>query len=378
MIRWISLAVIVVTLTVAGTLTLLYEPAPEPKPSVPVGLLSPSPSEEPPPKVEVVGTPVYNFGMMPKHAKGAHTWMVKNIGQGPLHLWMEDSTCSCTVAKLQHTKGKEAGAKRTVVVPPGQSTPIEVTWDTKAWTDFAHSATLGTNDPETPSFTFAIRGKVVPPVAILPSETVSFPTMSDEESRSEKLIIFSPDRADLKLTKLSTSRPGLIVAHAAPMTLEEAKPHKVEAGYTVVVAVKPGMPVGPFREALIIETDDPREPEAKVTVVGKVTGPISAIPDRLRMPYVASRDGASGTVTLRVRGGRETHFQVAHKPEKVQVSIKQVDTTTVEGRYQLIVTVLPGTAAGPVNDQIVLRTDHPKASQVEIPVNIFISRSGAG
>ena len=68
--------------------------------------------------------------------------------------------------------------------------------------------------------------------------------------------------------------------------------------------------------------------------------------------------------------------------ERAQASaiaaIERDDTPTLKGRYRMTVTVPAGTAAGPVNDQIVLRTDHPKVSQVEIPVNIYISRSGAG
>jgi hypothetical protein len=79
-----------------------------------------------------------------------------------------------------------------------------------------------------------------------------------------------------------------------------------------------------------------------------------------------------------VRGDRETHFEVLRKPEKVDVTITPDDKSTHKGRYRLIVSVPPGTAPGEVTGDIVLKTDHPHAAEVIIPVSILISRSGAG
>jgi hypothetical protein len=374
--RWISLALIAVLATVAVSIVMLYEPDSSRVPSPSVA--RPTPSESPPPKLELVGQPVYNFGTMPKHAKAAHTWEVKNVGQGPLLVWLEESSCSCTIAKLEQKKGTEAPAQATVEVPPGQSTPIEVSWDTREWNDFHQFARLGTNDREQPSFTLAITGKVMPAVAVLPPEMVAVPPMTSEDTRREKLTVVSPDRADWKLTKLLTSRPDRIVAQATPMTPEEVKSLHVQGGYHVVVEIKPGLPPGGFREELVIQTDHPKQPEVRVPIVGKVTGPISAAPERLRMPNVTSREGASGEVTLMVLGGRAVHFEVAHKPSKLQVAIAQDDTPALKGRYRMTVTIPPGTPPGPVVDRIILKTDHPKLDKLEVPVTIYISRGGAG
>jgi hypothetical protein len=374
--RWISLALIAVLATVAVSIAMLYEPDTSRAPS-PDRVARPAPRAGPPPKLELVGQPVFNFGMMPRHAKAAHTWEVKNAGTGPLLVWLEESSCSCTVAKLDPNKGTEGQAQATVEVPPGQSTPIEVSWDTREWSAFHQFARLGTNDPEHPSLNLAITGKVLPAVAVLPSEMVAFPPMTSEESRREELTVVSPDRADWKLTKLVTSRPDRIVAQASPMTPEEIRSLQVEGGYHLIVEVKPGMPPGGFREELVIQTDHPKQQEVRVPIVGKVTGPISAAPERLRMMNVTSRDGASGEVILMVPGGRTVHFEVAYAPAKVQVAIARDDRPTLKGRYRMTVTVPPGTRPGPVIDRIVLKTDHPKLDKLEIPVTIYISRGGA-
>ncbi len=90
-----------------------------------------------------------------------------------------------------------------------------------------------------------------------------------------------------------------------------------------------------------------------------------------------SRQGATRDLILVVRGGKETQFDVVEKPEKVDVAIARADTATVKGRYRLTITVPPGTPAGEVAGNIVLKTDHPMASQLKIPVSILISRSGS-
>ena len=87
-----------------------------------------------------------------------------------------------------------------------------------------------------------------------------------------------------------------------PLTPEEAKRIKVDAGYQVDVEVKAGMPIGRFQDELLIETDHPLKPEVKVTLVGNITGPIQLIPERLTMTSVSSSQGASRDMTLLVRG----------------------------------------------------------------------------
>ncbi len=56
------------------------------------------------------------------------------------------------------------------------------------------------------------------------------------------------------------------------MTPEEIQKLKVKSGYALAIEVKPGLPVGPFREELVIQTDHPDQPEVKVTVVGQDHG----------------------------------------------------------------------------------------------------------
>lgn len=369
MLRWTVLIVVVVAFT--GVLTFLSVNAPvETGTTVPAVVIP----EGPHPRVEVPEPLTHEFGAMPQLTTGTHTWEFKNLGDADLELWFESSTCSCTVAKL-----KNGDEKKTLVVKPKESTTIDLEWQTKTFSnEYTKGATIGTNDPVRPSVSIGVHGTVHPPVVIYPGETIAFNTVSNDEPHHAKFVVFSKDRPELKLKKLITSRPDYMTVTWKPLTAEEAKHIKVKAGYQVDVEVKAGMPIGRFQDELLIETDHPLKPEVKATLTGNITGPIRVIPERLTMTSVSSSQGASRDMTLLVRAGRPTKFTVADLPKNVQVDITPDDTPTQKGRYKMTVTVPAGSSAGPVDGDIVLKTDYPSASEMKIPVTILISNSGAG
>ena len=118
----------------------------------------------------------------------------------------------------------------------------------------------------------------------------------------------------------------------------------------------------------MIHTDHPQRPELKITVVGSVSGPISVLPERLRMVTVKTSEGATGEVTLLVRGGKTVNFEVARKPEKINVSIEPSDTAADrKGRYRVKVDVPKGTPPGYIDEEIIIKTDFPGRRRAEDP-----------
>jgi hypothetical protein len=373
MLRWVILVVAVVSLTAAATVVVQYLPDPEAAPKVSVVEVT-----GPQPKVVLEGDPIYDFGKMAKFEKAVHSWVVKNEGEAPLEIWQEgQTTCSCTVAKPGLDEQRQPVK---MVIPPGGSNTLELSWHTEKdlGSDYSQGANFGTNDPRTRTFNLSVKGKVYPAVEIVPPQMIQFPRISNEEPHRAKFFVYSKESPDLKITKITTSKPDLIVAEVQPMKPEEAKQLKVDKGYTVTVEVKPGMPLGSFHDELVVHTDHPKAPELKISVGGSVYGPISITPERVRMTDVVGGKGASRDLILVVRGGKAIDFKVAEKPAKVDVAIARDDTATLKGRYRLTVKVPPGTAAGDVEGDIVLKTNHPTVRQLKIPVSILISRSRAG
>jgi len=370
MLRWVILAVVVVVLAATATLVVQYLPEPATQPTnVPV-----VENTGPLPKIEVIGEIPFDLGTISQQTDWLHSWDIKNTGEGNLEIWGQAVTCSCTSSTLKVAPPGQAPEK--VTIKPGETKKVDVKGNTKTFGEkYSQSVTVGTNDPSRPTVELAVKGKVTPPVIVFPPDALSFPTLSSEDATNTRIAVYSPTQPELKLTKLTSSRPGLIVAHAVPLTPDECKQFNVKAGHQVAIEIKPGMPLGRFSEELIINTDHPARPEVKVAISGRVTGPISVLPDHLQMLNVASQKGGTGEITLLVRGGHSTNFEVAHKPEKVEIAIAKDDTPTMKGRYRLTVKVPAGTTAGPIEDQIILKTNHPKATELKIPINIFVSRS---
>ncbi|MFI5457407.1 MAG: DUF1573 domain-containing protein [Isosphaerales bacterium] len=375
MLRWIVLAAVVVGLTAAATFMIQYGPDSDTRGSSAV-----VESTGPQPKVEIDKPLIHDFGAMSQQSNSTHAWEIKNVGEGVLDLWQESSTCSCTVAKLATKREGGEVEKKVVKVKPGDSTKIDLEWQTNnaKSEDYFQSATIGTNDPSRSSFSLSVKGKVYPPVVIFPPEMITLNGISNEEVTRTRIAVFSMDRPEIKIEKVSTSRPAFIVATPERLSESDCVQLKVTKGYRVDVEVKPGMPLGNFEDVLVIETDHPLRPVVKVSIAGRTTGPISVLPERLRMSNVISSQGATQNMTLIVRGGKPTKFEVTQKPAKVKIEIKPNPTPSQQGRYLLTATVPKGTAAGHIEEEIIIKTDHPRASELKIPVTILISNTDAG
>jgi hypothetical protein len=367
--RWILLAVLVVVISTTATVAVQYLPLESASPGE---LPYPSANKDsgPKPLAVVDGDLTYRFGMAAQQVILDKTWEIKNEGPGDLVLTKGVIECNCTLAAFDGDKNKE-----TITLKPGQTTKLHLSFETRVVDGpFHKKAEILTNDPLHPSLNFAADGIVHPSVVLYPPEsTINYLEISnDQDNHHGSILLYSPDQPDIQIVKLTSSRPDQVVVTEEPMSADDCKAMKVEKGRRITINVKGDMPLGYFREEVVIKTDHPKKPEVKLTVAGKMVGPISASPERVLFKLVHSPQGDTGAVTLTVRGLRPTKFEVERKPEKLDVGVTQVDPSTPGGQYLLTVTVPPGMPPGDIEDQIVLKTDHPKAAEVKIPVAIRV------
>ena len=379
MIRWIALIVAVIALTVVvGFMTQNVtnsEAGPTPAPV--------NETTGPQPKIEITTPLVHEFGSMSQMRKDSHTWEVKNVGEAELQLWLDHSTCSCTIAKFaaQETPAQEGATKekKVIRVKPNESIPIKLEFETKNFQNaYEKGAWIGSNDPTKPLFSLFVKGMVFPPVMVFPPELIKLEGISNEETAHATIAVYSKDMPTMKITKLSTGRPAIFVAKQQPLTKLDREQLKVTAGgYRVDLEVKPGLPLGRFSDELVVETDHPLQKETKISIHGFTTGPISIIPEGVRMTGVNGKVGATHSLTLLVRGGKPTKFEVTEKPEILNVTI--AEDPAQKGKYRLTVAIPPGTPPTAIdNEMIVVKTDHPRATELKIPVKIVVTNSSSG
>jgi len=369
--RWIILAAVVVALSSTATVAIQYLPVAGSVdgPSFPVGRDKDTWGN---PKAVVEGERVFEFGTLAQHAVGKHAWVVKNEGQGVLELWMISSTCSCTLAKFKN--GERAYVK------PGESTEITLEYETRVNNgDYEKGADIGSNDPDLPRFPLHVHGKVYPAVMVFPALEGNVVNMldirNDVESQSTRVGIYSKDRPETKIVKVTSSDPKHIVCSWAPVKPEELKSIQLERCDQLTIEIKTDMPLGTFRHEVVVTTDHPKQPEVRLTVTGMLLGPVNLqSPGKLIMhaPLVDGKVGGSGKLDLTVVGNRETKFEVVKAPKGLTAAVLPA-ADGKKGHYRLEVTVPPGTHAGNIADRVELRTDHPKARTVFVPVDIWIA-----
>jgi hypothetical protein len=365
--RWLILAALVVAISATVTVAVQYLPAVS---SSTDGIAFPAPSKPsgPAPKVVIEGEPKFEFGSKAQHETFARDWVVRNDGEGVLRLSNPSTSCSCTAANFK-------GGVSEIAIPPHESTTIHLTFNTKEFSgEYYQRATIATTDPEHPSIELGAHGEVHPALVFTPPDrAIPFLTIQNDTEHHAQLAVSSPDKPDFKVTKAVSSKPGKIDVKVSPLTDEDRKQLKIkEGGYRLDVAVKPGMPLGPFRDEVVIETDHPKQAETRLTVFGKVVGPVTLVPEHLTVPNISAKTGGKGTVTVMVRGMRPTEFAVAKKPAHLDVKVEPADPNDKGGKYRLTVSVPPGTAPAEIDDTIVLKTDHPEAEVIQVPVTLYI------
>ena len=76
-----------------------------------------------------------------------------------------------------------------------------------------------------------------------------------------------------------------------------------------------------------------------------------------------------------VRDKKAVKFEVVEEPKPVKVTIVPADDAKgaeSSGRYRLTLTIPPGSKPGALEGIVVLKTDHPLAKEVKIPVTAVI------
>jgi hypothetical protein len=181
----------------------------------------------------------------------------------------------------------------------------------------------------------------------------------------------------MKLLSAVSSNPAMIGVESRPMTPDEAKALKAEKGYILDFTLKMVPHLGAFAEDVLVQTDHPMKKEVRIPVLGRLTGPVTFTPDRVVLRDVTSSNGGGEDLTVWVRGRTSARFEVVSKPEALDVSFEEIPQPpgSKGSKYKMAVKVIPGSPPGKILSEIVLKTDHPLATEVKVPVDILVQGS---
>lgn len=282
------------------------------------------------PKLEIVGGPEYDFGIMRRHAQSTHEFEIKNVGTAPLEMAVTGSTCKCTVGKLEQNS-----------LQPGESTKVQLEWTAK--TDartFSQSATLQTNDPEASELKLLVEGLVVDLVDAEPrmwdvgdveaNEPIRLKTtlFNHADEPIEIVDVHWVDKAFDERSEIEVTPRGIDAA--ADGTHAGAR-----EAFDLAIQIAPDMAQGAFNRTLRIlyRTVGAKEnhPPLELVLSGRIVGAISLLGGsqltghetgnyRLRMGQAAIGEGTREKIHVVLRG--------PHK-DSAKLRVSQVEPSAV-------------------------------------------------
>jgi hypothetical protein len=218
--------------------------------------------------VATVDEPTYDFGVMEQKGTGKHAFTIKNTGTINLTLSKGHTTCKCTLADIDKAE-----------VPPGESTQVTLEWHGKLFEgEYRQSATIGTNDPERPQVTLAVTGRILALVKAVPTDVV-FSALSPNRSSTTEVKFFGFVPAPLALSNQQWLEPRTAPyfdVQIDPMPADMVQNEKnAKSGLILRLTVKPGLPIGSFRQTLRAHTNVDDVKEIELPIHGTVVGTVS-------------------------------------------------------------------------------------------------------
>lgn len=335
------------------------------------------------PKAVVVGGAHHDFGEMDRAAKGRHTFVVRNTGDGPLTLTKGTTTCKCTGFHFEGDK-----------LSPGQEAKITLEWEAKTSDqEFSQSAELLTNDPQQPVVRLQIHGHVID--AVRPERpSLTLGSISANEPTVARIKVFAYKRDGLIIAKHELAdgpNAALIEVKSRPLTAEELSAERgAKSGVEVEVAIAAGMPLGPIGQQMKLFTNFEELASIDIPIDGRVVGDITALgagvnseKQSLDLGVIRRGQAVRRTVQLLIKGPHrditELKLQSVDPAGSLQAELgtRLGDQKVV--RYPLTV-VVPADAAlvsrlgtaGAGSGEIVISANHPNLKQYKLFVRFAV------
>ena len=281
----------------------------------------------------------FDFGFLPAKTQGhEHAFVVKNNGTAPLRLIRAEVSCTkCTFATLPADD-----------IPPGGSGEVVVRWDINLEADvFRQHVDVHTNDRERPVLRFVVGGKIARPFDIKPAEVAltSIPTGESAEATVQLLSYFSEGFEVIEHQFTNAETAQYFDVQFSPLPAEQLA-SGVKSGLEMKLTVKPGLPLGSFKQRIRLKTNLKDDPEQVIPITGTIVGPVSIVGNGWHAEFgvlvigqVNRGEGATRKLSLFIRGKQYKGLEL--KPPQVTPKEMQVTCGKVAELNEGAVVMVP-------------------------------------
>lgn len=300
----------------------------------------------------------FDFGKVTEGELVQHEFVVRNDGQAPLEIKRVAPACGCTVAEIPMS-----------TIQPGASANLLVSFDTKGFFgEKVKPVLIYTNDPANPSFEVSLKGEVERDVRIEPPR-LYFGVVSKGKSSSKYIDVETDPDSGINVMEV-LSRSELIQIQEETVGSEAGRKR-------YRVSISPELPVGVFRNRLLVKTSSERNPAISVPVFARVEGDLMLAPLDVSFGLIAAplQEPVRKTAILKNKGARAVKIvSIESDNDTVQAKTKAL----VEGReFEIEISALPEDL-GSFKAILTIETDHEDEAQkrLTLPVYGIVSKKG--
>ena len=311
----------------------------------------------------------FEFGMLQRGTKMNHDFILKNVSDHPIEIWVGSSSCTCTVASLGGGKSdpdhKHLGddTKERKRLEPGDETEVTMEWEgTAPNPKFFQTAEIHTDDPQQKSLQLKVSGYVQSLVHIRP-DAIQMNSVSVENGALASATIYSvleefPEVEETEFMVKDTADFFDIEWVEVTEKISEMQ----KSARRLIVRAKPGLPIGTVNQRLRLKVDLKGENTIYVPITAKVESELSILGSSeyssklgvLRWGVVAQDSEKESTLYVLVKGDAK---------ESVKL---ELDSMEPEGAFDVEVfpPKNPKAITWTVPIKVRLRTDAPIVSRL--------------
>ena len=226
--------------------------------------------------------------------------------------------------------------------------------------------TIRSDDREEPTLKLTVHAKLNVAVG-LESRHLDFGAVGWKEEVSRTVALIGKEVDTVKIESIDVEANEAMAPVFAKMHAEIVDERDQENGKLALrLTLAPGAPVGRFQGVWKVKLDNPIVPELKLRVMGKIRGPVEAMPDRLFFANVD--EGTPMERTLSVYAAPDQPAVKVLKVEANHPAVTAVIESAEEGKTRIKVTCNGKLEKRREQAKLTIFTDQKELPELEIPV----------
>ena len=293
----------------------------------------------------------YDFGQIQGGTTVKHTFILKNLGELPLHILNTESSCVCTVA---------APSGDTLLT--GQAEQIEVALKVPPTnTKVKETVTIHTDNPQRPTIELTLTANAYMPIAAIPSRIlfgqIPFGQIVEKEIQIKRL-----QKIETKLIGTRSSADNLSATY-----IGEDK----QGNWKLIVTSGNHSSIGTLKEKLFVDyIHQDNESTLEIPIRGEVVGSLNLSSKRFFFGLVTQGTETSKTIVLSNIQGRS--FKVYKAVSQSPYIATKITTLADEKQYHLEATIQPGTPTGELSSTIRVYTNDEIQPEINVPIHAIV------